>query len=111
MDYVQLGKRIRSERKKLKITMEELAESANISVAYLGQIERGDRKATLEKIVSLANCLGVTVDYLLSDFIDPENINDKYIDQLRILLHNCSTRDKKMVVNMTKLLLSYTTNK
>ena len=67
MDYVFLGKRIREERLRLNLTQEKLAEACGISTAYLGQIERGERCITLDKLIPLANCLGTTVDFLLSD--------------------------------------------
>uniref|UniRef100_UPI003015829F helix-turn-helix domain-containing protein n=1 Tax=Bacteroides acidifaciens TaxID=85831 RepID=UPI003015829F len=64
MDYKLLGKRIREERLRLGKTQESLAEEVNISTAYLGQIERGERSVTLDKLIPLANKLGVSVDYL-----------------------------------------------
>ena len=67
MDYVFLGKRIREERLRLNLTQEKLAEACGISTAYLGQIERGERCITLDKLIPLANCLGTTIDFLLSD--------------------------------------------
>lgn len=39
-----LGRRIREERLKLNLTQEKLAEDVNLSMAYIGQIERGERK-------------------------------------------------------------------
>ena len=41
MEQSTLGKRIKDARKKLKLTQEKLAEKANISNVYLGEIERG----------------------------------------------------------------------
>jgi len=51
MDYISLGKRIREERLKLNLTQEKLAEEVGLSTAYIGQIERGERSLTLEKLV------------------------------------------------------------
>ncbi|MEA5069461.1 MAG: helix-turn-helix transcriptional regulator, partial [Christensenellaceae bacterium] len=55
MDYRSLGMRIRKQRKNLHLTQEELAERAGISLSFLGHIERGTRKASLETLVSLSN--------------------------------------------------------
>ncbi len=64
MDYKLLGKRIREERLRLGKTQESLAEEVNISTAYLGQIERGERSVTLDKLIPLAevsiNCYIIT---------------------------------------------------
>ena len=80
-----LGKRIRKERLRLNLTQEQLSEDIEISTAYLGQIERGERSLTLDKLVKLANRLGVTVDYLLSDSvsISPDNQTDRILQLLQ----------------------------
>ena len=69
MEQQALGKRIREERLKLNLTQERLAEDVNLSTAYIGQIERGERSLTLENLAAVANRLGVTIDYLLSDSV------------------------------------------
>ena len=65
MDYVDLGKRIRKQRIYLKWTQEELAHAIGVSTSFVGHIERGTRKASLETLVLLANSMRVSVDYLL----------------------------------------------
>lgn len=67
MKYRLLGERIKKERIENNLTQERLAERANLSVSFLGQIERGDRKPSLETVVNIANALGVTADLLLQD--------------------------------------------
>lgn len=64
MNYVALGQRIKEERHKLNLTQEDLAEDVDLTPAYIGQIERGERKVTLEKLVAIVNRLGVTIDYV-----------------------------------------------
>jgi transcriptional regulator with XRE-family HTH domain len=66
MDYSSLGARIRRERILRGWTQEQLAEKANISLSFLGHIERGTRKASLETLVALANVLDASVDELLT---------------------------------------------
>lgn len=105
MDYHMLGKRIREERLRLNLTQERLSEDIEISTAYLGQIERGERSLTLDKLVRLANRLGVTVDYLLSDSIIPEN-DGEY--RLWSQIMNGRTKEEKaLAVNMVKLMFGY----
>ena len=76
MDYTRLGKRIKEERLRLNLTQEKLSEKVGISTAYLGQIERGERCITLDKLIPLANYLGVTVDFLLTDYIVTDEDNN-----------------------------------
>jgi len=104
LDYIFLGKRIREERLRLNLTQEHLAEEINISTAYLGQIERGERHITLDKLIPLAERLGVSVDFLLSDYIHPDD--DTSLALIRQLLDGRSSQDKTRAINMLKLLFS-----
>lgn len=107
MDYSLLGKRIREERLKLNLTQEKLAEDIGISTAYLGQIERGERSITLDKLIPLVNRLGVTIDFLLSDYMVSAD-EDRSLDRLKQLLLGRTPTEKEIAINMIKLLFSYT---
>ena len=67
MDYEALGRRVRMQRKLLGITQEELSERVGVSCSYIGLIERGDRKLSIETLVSLAEALRISCDNLLQD--------------------------------------------
>ncbi|MDD3213979.1 MAG: helix-turn-helix transcriptional regulator [Eubacteriales bacterium] len=66
MDYIDLGRRIRKQRTLHGWTQEELAERVNVSTSFVGHVERGTRKASLETLVAIANVLDVSLDYLLA---------------------------------------------
>ena len=66
MDYMDLGKRVRKQRQLIGLTQQELAERIGVSTSFVGHVERGTRKASLETLVALSNALGVGVDYLLA---------------------------------------------
>ena len=50
----------------MRLTQKELSERAGVSLSFMGLIERGERKASLETIVSIANELGVGLNYLFA---------------------------------------------
>ena len=108
MDYTALGRRIKEERQKLNMTQERLAEEVNLSTSYIGQIERGERKLTLDSLINITNCLGVTVDYLLQDSISQEQ--SSYRDLWTNLSSGATPREKELGGNLTKLLLNYGRN-
>jgi transcriptional regulator with XRE-family HTH domain len=72
LDYIAIGNRIRSTRKNIGLSQEELAEECGLSVSFMGHIERGSRKMSLETLVVLCEALNVSADYLLMDDM-PEN--------------------------------------
>ncbi len=105
MDYFALGKRIREERLKLGLTQEKLSEDIDVSSAYIGQIERGERSVTLTTLVKLANRLGVTIDYLLTDSVKTQD--EQLMKQLLMLMDGRTSKEKEMVLNLVKLVFGY----
>jgi transcriptional regulator with XRE-family HTH domain len=67
MDYVALGDRIRRLRRNRELTQEELAKRSKISPSFIGHIERGTRKASIETLVCIANALQCGLDELMAD--------------------------------------------
>lgn len=66
MNYIDLGKRIRLKRLQLGWTQEYLAKEIGVSTSFVGHVERGSRKASLETLVALANAMDISIDHLLS---------------------------------------------
>ena len=64
---LELGIRIRYYRKEKNITQEKLAEICNLHPTYIGQVERGEKNATLESIYRISKGLGVSMSKLLED--------------------------------------------
>ena len=69
LDKKAFGARLREERKKKKLTQEKLAEMANISSYYYGELERGEKLPSADILVCLAEALSVSTDYLLRDAV------------------------------------------
>lgn len=67
MDYKALGRRIRQQRKMMKMTQEELASVSNVSTSYIGHIERGIKRCSLETLICICNALDVAPNHLLQD--------------------------------------------
>jgi transcriptional regulator with XRE-family HTH domain len=99
IDYKQIGKRIAKRRNVLDLTQAELAERANISTTYTGNVERG-AKCSIETLMKLCKALDITPDYLLLG-IDKEYRNDT-LDEIKDMIHRCDKRKKKMIVEFIK---------
>ena len=63
--YKAIGRRIRTQRIQRGLTQEKLAEMAGISLSFLGHIERGTRKMSVETLCNLADSLCCSADELL----------------------------------------------
>ena len=62
---IKFAKRVREERKKLKLSQEEFAAKAGFHRTYIGMIERAERNITLSNIDKLAKALRVSIAALL----------------------------------------------
>ena len=54
-------------RQHFKLSQEKLAELSNLSTNYIGEIERSNRKVTIDTIERISKGLGVDASLLLTD--------------------------------------------
>ena len=63
------GQRLREQRIKHRLTLEQLAEKSELSSNYIGMVERGLKEPGLATIVKLLNALNISADTLLCDLV------------------------------------------
>ena len=72
-----LGDKIRTLRKEKGYTLDQLAERAKSSKSYIWELEnKNPPRPSADKIAKIANVLGVTADYLISDTVGVEDATD-----------------------------------
>lgn len=102
-NYKTIGKRIKTERETLKLTQKELAERAGIDFRFLGNIERGVSKPSLDTIVSIAQALDMPLDLLVAEHIlhknPPENsaITKEVVRLMKMLTDDDAKRVLKLI--------------
>jgi transcriptional regulator with XRE-family HTH domain len=62
-----VGRNIRAYRTEAGLTLEKLAEKAQLSWPYLSEIERGRENISLDKLAQLAQALNVTLSKLVEN--------------------------------------------
>lgn len=75
MDKHILGARICTARKAKKLTQEALAEKVDISLAYMGEIERGKKYPSMNVFVKIVEVLDVSADSLLRDKLETGKVH------------------------------------
>lgn len=65
--YEEFGRRLRSARRKAKLTQEELATRAGMSRPSLANVERGQQRVALHQFAALAAALGLEGTDLLPE--------------------------------------------
>ena len=52
------------------LRQQDLAEMIDVSVNYVGMIERGEKLPALETLIEIINALGVSADMILADVVE-----------------------------------------
>lgn len=119
IDNKAIGQRIRKDRKKFELSREEFAEIIGLSAYYVGQLERGERQMSLPALVKIANCLHVSLDYLVwgkatldacyvHDGRNSYCVSDGSKDtELNELLSKCSPKEYDLIKKFIKIMLPY----
>jgi len=87
------------------MTQEELAWKSDISLNFLGQIERGQKKPSIETLKKISNTLEInpSVFFEKISYVPPEE--DLLVKKIRSLLKESSEEDKKIIYHIVKSLL------
>ena len=67
MNYESIGKKIRACRIRKHLRQEDLAEKTDLSVTYIGMVERGEKLPAMETFINILNALEVSADVILAD--------------------------------------------
>ena len=103
--YKQLKKNIAANIKQLrsekKLNCEDIAQKSGVTRQYIGQIEKGEKNITLEKLCDIAEALDVDVEYLLGKF--PKSKAEKYIQLLVMEIQKLSSnRQTNLCIEILK---------
>ena len=104
MDYKSIGKNIRCCRINLGITQQKFAEKVNLSVSYLGAIERGEKLPTLQVFINIANSLNVSADTLLADVL--EKGTEIIASDLSIQIARLSKSEQQRILNVIRTMIA-----
>lgn len=102
-----IGERIRNFRKEKGLSQEELADIANLHATYIGQLERGEKNATLESIEKVANALEISLEDLFRSIQPKPNSQEFTISQIVTRLQTRSIEDQKTFLKLLDILLEW----
>lgn len=70
INKIAFGKRLKEAREKMGYTQAKLSEEVGISPNFLGDIERGLKLPSLNKLIILSNVLKTSLDTMFADSLD-----------------------------------------
>lgn len=95
-----LKDKLREHRKKLGMSLDELAARTESSKSYLWELEnRADSKPSADKLIKIASVLGVTTEYLLDDEagLDDEQVKEVFYRKFNGLSSDDKARISSMI--------------
>jgi len=101
-----IGERIRMYRTRKNLSQDALGEMAGLHGAYIGQLERGEKNATLESIEKVARALNLPFEVLFENIIvggTQNEIPKKCYD----LLTPLSLKEQKAILDLIEKAMAY----
>ncbi len=107
----KLGEKIRLIRKSKNLSQEHVAFSAEISSTFLGQVERGNKKPTIETLVKISKALDVEIIDLFT-FDAPQTIIDekeqnKSVVAINTLLKSMDEESIEEILKVIKAMINF----
>ncbi|WP_200889544.1 helix-turn-helix domain-containing protein [Cohnella kolymensis] len=104
-DNQMIGNRIRKAREDKGITQEILAESMDVSNAYISKIERGRTPVNLDNLDKICAVLETSPEYILhgTNTSTDEYMRNEIID----MLQGCSAEKIKLIAQVIKPIVEY----
>ncbi len=99
-----IGQRLRLARKQQSLSQEKTAERAGLHPTYIGQLERGEKNATLESILRVSRALEIPLSELFAN-IDDQVAVKRPVDALYALVQSLSLAQQERIYTIVKEIL------
>lgn len=101
----EIGKRIRNYRTQQNLSQEELAEKCNLHPTYIGQVERGEKNATIESISKIALGLNIPLSTLFENIEGTSSTGRSCAGEAYDLIQGLSQNFQKKLLEILRTIL------
>lgn len=103
-----IGDRIRQLRSDVHLSQEQLALKAGLAPSFLGEIERGAKKPSIESLEKIANALEVSLSELFHyDLNTLESSCNLYLDKILIEVRSYSGIEQEALYRLLKQAIAF----
>lgn len=102
IDYEKLGLKIKEIRVNRGITQDKLAEIVGCNTSHISNIENNHTKVSLNILLSIANALNTSIDYLLSS--QYQNSSFALDNEILRAAKNCDNIKKEKILKIIEIL-------
>lgn len=103
------GERIRARRLELGYSQETTAEKADLHPTYIGQLERGEKNATLESIEKVCNALDYPMEQLFKN-IAVGGYNENVADKCYSLILKQPVKEQEYILKLLNIITEHNRN-
>ena len=105
INFDEIGSRISTRRKNLKLTQETLAEMVDMSINQISNIENNKSIPSVETILKLCEALKTTPNYFLLGIDTDFNITEIMTNAIYQKIMLCTEKQRKMINDIITLIL------
>lgn len=105
IDYVAIGQRIKTIRKRKGYIQENLAEIIDIFIVYISQIENRKTKLSLEMLMNISYLLENESGLFIAG--TAINANESIPHDISVALQNNPTKKLKLIIDILKMIDKY----
>jgi len=103
IDYKALGKRIQERRRKLGLSQQNAAEKLYLSTSFFSRVERGEKVASLETLIKIANFFELPLDYMLQESLN-KSVSDELIVKIIQIFKDKNAEQTERLINWLNVL-------
>ena len=103
VNYKALGKRIQQRRQQLGLSQNDAAEKLDLSTSFFSRVERGEKVASLETLIKIANFFEFSLDFLLQDSMK-KSVSDKLQTKLAQIFVDKTPKQTERLLDWLKML-------
>ena len=107
-DRLIVGGRIRDKRIQIGLSQEEVAERIDRAPKYCSDIERGTCGMSTETMLAIAECLDMSLDYMMYGKTTDEELERQKTDELAIIhvLSKCTEEQRSYAIRLLQLFIA-----
>ncbi len=107
-DRITVGERIRRRRIQIGLSQDELGERIDRAAKYCSDIERGICGMSVETMLSLADNLDMSLDYMMFGDVSEEELARQKEDETALvhILSKCTPRQREYAIRLLKLYIA-----
>ena len=103
VDYKALGERIQQRRQQLGLSQQTASEKLDLSTSFFSRVERGEKVASLETLIKIANFFEFSLDFLLQDSLN-KTVSDELQAEIAQIFTDKTPEQTERLVDWLKVL-------